>query len=49
MVRIAVADNGTGLGLSPSKKIAERHGGAISAIGSVNGGASIIVTLPSKS
>ena len=39
---------GTGLGLSLSKKIAERHGGTISAVGSLDEGASIIVILPIK-
>jgi len=36
---------GTGLGLSLCKKIAERHGGRIIAIGSVDKGATFIITL----
>ena len=37
---------GTGLGLALSKKIAERHGGSITAISSLGQGTSIIVQLP---
>ncbi|WP_456312360.1 PAS domain S-box protein [Pseudomonas shirazensis] len=37
---------GTGLGLSLCKKIVERHGGKIIAIGSINEGATFIITLP---
>jgi signal transduction histidine kinase len=37
---------GTGLGLALSKKIVERHGGSISAIGIPNKGASMIIKLP---
>lgn len=37
---------GTGLGLSLCKKIAERHGGTITAHGSPNQGAVFVVTLP---
>jgi PAS domain S-box-containing protein len=37
---------GTGLGLSLCKKIAERHGGTITATGSVRAGAKFIITLP---
>ena len=37
---------GTGLGLSLSKKIVERHGGSISAIGTPDQGACIIIKLP---
>ncbi|OXB17898.1 PAS domain S-box protein [Flavobacterium reichenbachii] len=39
---------GTGLGLSLCKKIVERHGGTITAIGSINGGAEFIIMLPIK-
>lgn len=39
---------GTGLGLSLCKKIAERHGGHITAIGSLDNGATFIITLPLK-
>lgn len=38
--------DGTGLGLSLSKKIVERHGGTIEASGSVNAGATFTITLP---
>jgi signal transduction histidine kinase len=37
---------GTGLGLALSKKIAERHGGSITAISSPGQGTAIIVQLP---
>jgi light-regulated signal transduction histidine kinase (bacteriophytochrome) len=37
---------GTGLGLSLCKKIAERHGGNIIAIGNLDKGATFIITLP---
>ncbi len=39
---------GTGLGLSLCKKIAERHGGSIIAIGTPREGARFIITLPMK-
>lgn len=39
---------GTGLGLSLCKKIAERHGGSIVAIGTPGEGARFIITLPMK-
>jgi PAS domain S-box-containing protein len=39
---------GTGLGLSLCKKIAERHGGNIIAIGNLDKGATFIITLPLK-
>jgi PAS domain S-box-containing protein len=38
--------DGTGLGLALCKKIAERHGGSITAKGSLNEGAQFIVLLP---
>jgi signal transduction histidine kinase len=40
--------DGTGLGLSLSKKIVERHGGTITAAGSKDVGASFVITLPVK-
>jgi len=39
---------GTGLGLALSKKIVERHGGAISAKGEENEGATFQIILPLK-
>ncbi|MDR6560696.1 MULTISPECIES: ATP-binding protein [unclassified Arcicella] len=39
---------GTGLGLSLCKKIVERHGGNIIAIGSLDKGATFVITLPLK-
>jgi signal transduction histidine kinase len=39
---------GTGIGLSVCKKIAERHGGSIAAKGTLGEGAKFIVTLPTK-
>ncbi len=40
--------DGTGLGLSLSKKIAERHNGSITADGTPNAGAVFTITLPEK-
>ena len=40
--------DGTGLGLSLSKKIVERHNGTIQADGSKNAGATFTITLPVK-
>lgn len=40
--------DGTGLGLSLSRKIVERHNGIIEASGSENGGACFTITLPVK-
>ena len=40
---------GTGLGLALCKKIAERHGGYITAVGLPNEGATILVSLPVRS
>ncbi len=40
--------DGTGLGLSLSKKIVERHGGTIEASGSKNAGAVFAITIPVK-
>lgn len=37
---------GTGLGLSLCKKIVERHGGKITAVGNLDKGATFIITLP---
>jgi PAS domain S-box-containing protein len=39
---------GTGLGLSLCKKIVERHGGSIKAIGAPDEGATFVITLPIK-
>jgi signal transduction histidine kinase len=39
---------GTGLGLSLCKKIVERHGGSIKAIGTPDEGATFVITLPIK-